>query len=46
MVRISTVVMILGIALFLLPLPVLPPIVSGGGLVVFVAGVVLRLLGM
>lgn len=46
MVRLSTVVMVLGIAMFLLPLPILPPIISGAGLLVFVAGIVLRLLGM
>lgn len=38
--------MVVGIALFFLPLPILPPIISGIGVLVFVAGIVLRLLGM
>ncbi len=46
MVKLSTVVMVVGIALFFLPLPLVPPIVSGIGVLAFIAGVVLRVLGM
>lgn len=46
MVRISTGVMVVGAALFFLPLPLVPPLISGIGVLVFIAGAVLRFLGM